>query len=106
MRAKKSAISNQRSAVSKRKKLKAESLELTAKSVTIHGTAKGKRVPSRILEEQIQQAVQEGNRELHIISDGQHGIGGRIWPKGKTVKITVEGPVGQRLGSMGMPGTE
>ena len=67
---------------------------------------KGQRTPSRILEEQIQQAVQKGARELHVIADGQHGIGGRIWPGGGTVKITVEGPVGQRLGSMGMPGTE
>jgi len=80
------------------------------RTITIHGTVKGKRVPSRILEEQIQQSVQEGARELHIIADGQHGIGGRIWPRsakgGEAVKITVEGPVGQRLGSMGMPGTE
>jgi NADPH-dependent glutamate synthase beta subunit-like oxidoreductase/NAD-dependent dihydropyrimidine dehydrogenase PreA subunit len=45
-------------------------------------------------------------RELHVIADGQHGIGGRIWPRGEAVKITVEGPVGQRLGSMGMSGTE
>ena len=74
--------------------------------IKIHGTIKGKRVPSRILEEQIQQAVRDGARQLHIIADGQHGIGGRIWPKGEAVKITVEGPVGQRLGSMGMPGTE
>ena len=29
-----------------------------------------------------------------------------IWPRGETVKITVEGPAGQRLGSMGMSGTE
>ena len=41
-----------------------------------------------------------------IIAEGQHGIGGRIWPRGEAVKITVEGPVGQRLGSMGMFGTE
>ncbi len=74
--------------------------------VTIHGNIDGKRVPSRILEEQVQQAVQEGGRELHIIAEGQHGIGGRIWPRGKTVKIIIEGPAGQRLGSMGMPGTE
>ncbi|MDI6889873.1 MAG: hypothetical protein QMC83_02880 [Thermodesulfovibrionales bacterium] len=80
--------------------------------VTIYGNVNGKRVPSRILEEQIQQAVRDGARELHIIADGQHGIGGRIWPrsasggKGETIKITVEGPVGQRLGSMGMFGTE
>jgi NADPH-dependent glutamate synthase beta subunit-like oxidoreductase/glutamate synthase domain-containing protein 3/ferredoxin len=76
------------------------------KIVTIHGIVHGNRVPSRILEEQIQQAVSEGARELNIIADGQHGIGGRIWPRDKTVKITIEGPIGQRLGSMGFPGTE
>jgi glutamate synthase domain-containing protein 3 len=75
-------------------------------SVTIHGIVKGVRVPSRILEERIQQAVRDGNRELHIIADGQHGIGGRIWPRGEAIKIIVEGPAGQRLGSMGMLGTE
>lgn len=74
--------------------------------VTIYGIADGHRVPSRILEEQIQQAVRDGARELHVIADGQHGIGGRIWPRGETIKITVEGPTGQRLMSMGMPGTE
>jgi NADPH-dependent glutamate synthase beta subunit-like oxidoreductase/glutamate synthase domain-containing protein 3 len=82
------------------------------RTVTIDGIVQGKRVPSRILEEQIQQAVRDGAGELHIIADGQHGIGGRIWPRsdsggrGKAVKITVEGPAGQRLGSMGMFGTE
>lgn len=73
---------------------------------TIYGSINGSRVPSRILEEHIQQAVQDGARELSIRSDGQHGIGGRIWPRGEAIKITVEGPVGQRLGSMGMMGTE
>jgi len=75
-------------------------------AVTIRGDVNGKRLPSRILEEEIQHAVHEGAREISIIADGQHGIGGRIWPRGETVKIFVEGPVGQRLGSMGMPGTE
>ncbi len=80
--------------------------------VTIYGTVNGHRISSRILEEQIQQAVQNGARELHIICNGQHGVGGRIWPRSasggrsETIKITVEGPVGQRLGSMGMTGTE
>jgi NADPH-dependent glutamate synthase beta subunit-like oxidoreductase/glutamate synthase domain-containing protein 3 len=74
--------------------------------VTIRGEVHGSRVPSRILEEMVQQAVSDGAREIHIIADGQHGIGGRIWPKGKTIKITVDGPVGQRIGSMGMAGTE
>lgn len=76
------------------------------KTITIHGKVHGKRVPSRILEEQIQQAVMDGARKLHIIADGQHGIGGRIWPRSEPVKITVDGPSGQRLGSMGMLGTE
>src|SRR3990172_2288466 len=76
------------------------------KKVTLKGNIKGKRTPSRIFEEEIQEAVRQGARELYIIADGQHGIGGRIWPRGETVKISVEGPVGQRLGSMVMFGTE
>ncbi|VAX28760.1 Glutamate synthase [NADPH] small chain [hydrothermal vent metagenome] len=74
--------------------------------VIIRGIVNGKRVPSRIFEEEIQEAVRQGARDLLIIADGQHGIGGRIWPRSETVRITVEGPVGQRLGSMGMFGTE
>ncbi|MEJ2697006.1 MAG: FAD-dependent oxidoreductase [Candidatus Sulfobium sp.] len=74
--------------------------------VTINGEFDGKRIPSRILEEHIQQAVQEGAREMLVRAEGQHGIGGRIWPRGERVRITVEGPVGQRIGSMGMEGTE
>ncbi len=76
------------------------------RSVTIKGNLRGERVPSRILEEQMQQAVQEGAREIHVIADGQHGIGGRLWPRNETVKILIETPAGQRVGSMGMPGTE
>jgi NADPH-dependent glutamate synthase beta subunit-like oxidoreductase/NAD-dependent dihydropyrimidine dehydrogenase PreA subunit len=76
------------------------------KKVTLKGNINGKRIPSRVFEEEIQEAVRQGARELHIIADGQHGIGGRIWPRGETVKIIIEGPVGQRLGSMGMFGTE
>lgn len=103
MRAKKkSGVRGQGSGVSKKTKTQ----NLTPNTAVIKGNVKGKRTPSRILEEQIQQAVREGAREIHIIADGQHGIGGRIWPRGETIKITVEGPVGQRLGSMGMPGTE
>jgi NADPH-dependent glutamate synthase beta subunit-like oxidoreductase/glutamate synthase domain-containing protein 3/ferredoxin len=76
------------------------------KTITIKGNVNGVRVPSRVLEEQIQQAVAGGVRELKIIADGQHGIGGRIWPRGERVMITIEGPAGQRLGSMGMEDTE
>lgn len=76
------------------------------KKVVLRGNSDGYRVPSRIFEEEIQEAVRQGARELHIIADGQHGIGGRIWPRGETIRIIVEVPVGQRLGSMGMFGTE
>ncbi len=76
------------------------------KRITIKGSVGGKRVPSRILEEQIQEAVRDGARNILVLAEGQHGIGGRIWPKGDAVKITVEGPAGQRLGSMGMSDTE
>jgi len=109
--------------VKESKKLKVTNNELKKKNnnssnlllnniVTIRGNVNGRRIPSRILEEQIQQAVQDGARELHIIADGQHGIGGRIWPRSasggreETVRFIIEGPVGQRLGSMGMFGTE
>lgn len=76
------------------------------KKVTLKGNVKSKRLSSRVLEEKIQEAVRKGAKNLHIDAYGQHGIGGRIWPGGETLKITVEGPVGQRLGSMGMFGTE
>ncbi len=74
--------------------------------MVIKGNIKGKRVSSRELEEQIQAAVAAGQTRLTIKADGQHGIGGRIWPRGRKVRVTVDGPVGQRLGSMGMEGTE
>jgi NADPH-dependent glutamate synthase beta subunit-like oxidoreductase/glutamate synthase domain-containing protein 3/NAD-dependent dihydropyrimidine dehydrogenase PreA subunit len=72
----------------------------------IKGNIDGKRVSSKNLEEQIQKAIKDGAKELTITADGQHGIGGRIWPQYGKVKITVEGTVGQRVGSMGMDGTE
>jgi NADPH-dependent glutamate synthase beta subunit-like oxidoreductase/glutamate synthase domain-containing protein 3/NAD-dependent dihydropyrimidine dehydrogenase PreA subunit len=87
-------------------------MSANGKKITIPGNIDGLRVSSRVLEERIQDAVKKGARELHIIADGQHGIGGRIWPKyladatPETVRITIEGPLGQRCGSMGMPGTE
>lgn len=75
-------------------------------SVRIAGTCNGKRLASRVLEEQIQQAVKAGHRQLTIHAFGQHGIGGRLWnADGKPVAIRVEGHAGQRLGAMGFPGT-
>lgn len=79
---------------------------LDEKTVEIFGNVNGRRIPSRVLEELIQQAVKEGARTLYIHADGQHGIGGRIFPQDEPVRFIVDGPVGQRLGSMGMFGTE
>ena len=109
MRAKKTAGSKQKSEVRDRKRkllpkippekgggqkdsIPCQKRVADSKSVAIHGSVNSQRVPSRILEEQIQQAVKDGARELHIIADGQHGLGGRIWPRGEAVKITIEGP--------------
>jgi len=72
----------------------------------IKGTINGKRVSSKDLEEQVQKAVKDGAQELFVQAEGQHGIGGRIWPRGSKVKVTIEGTAGQRVGSMGMDGTE
>jgi NADPH-dependent glutamate synthase beta subunit-like oxidoreductase/glutamate synthase domain-containing protein 3/NAD-dependent dihydropyrimidine dehydrogenase PreA subunit len=72
----------------------------------IKGNIDGKRVSSKDLEEQIQKAVKEGARELTVVADGQHGIGGRIWPQYGRVKVVIEGTAGQRVGSMGMDNTE
>ncbi len=80
--------------------------DVATKKAVIYGNVNNERVPSRIIEERIQQAVQDGAREVIIKSDGQHGMGGRIWPKDETVRIIIDGPAGQRAGSMGMPGTE
>ncbi len=72
----------------------------------IPGRENGKRVESRILEERIQRAVEEGYRKIEVEACGQHGIGGRLWKAGtEEVLVYVSGPPGQRVGSMGFPNT-
>src|SRR5512139_1720016 len=72
----------------------------------IKGNINGKRVSSKDLEQQVQKAIRDGAREITVQADGQHGIGGRIWPRGEKVKVVIEGTAGQRAGSMGMDNTE
>ncbi len=72
----------------------------------IQGKVNGKRVSSKNLEEQLQNAVKDGARDITVQADGQHGIGGRIFPRGEKVAIVIEGTAGQRVGSMGMEDTE
>ncbi|MBU3981460.1 MAG: FAD-dependent oxidoreductase [Proteobacteria bacterium] len=72
----------------------------------ISGKKYGNRLDSRILEEQIQEAVADGHRYLEIKALGQHGIGGRLWKAGdEKVHIRIKGHPGQRVGSMGFPNT-
>lgn len=74
--------------------------------VTIAGRENGMRIESRVLEEKIQAAVAAGHRRLNIQAYGQHGIGGRLWCAGdQPVHLQVNGPAGQRVGSMGFPNT-
>ena len=72
----------------------------------ISGQENGERIESRVLEEKIQEAVASGERNLKILAFGQHGIGGRLWKAGgEKVHIRIEGPPGQRLGSLGFDNT-
>ncbi len=73
----------------------------------IPGMENGKRVDSRILEERIQRAVEQGYRKIEVEAYGQHGIGGRLWKAGnEEVLIYITGAPGQRVGSMGFPNTK
>jgi NADPH-dependent glutamate synthase beta subunit-like oxidoreductase/glutamate synthase domain-containing protein 3/NAD-dependent dihydropyrimidine dehydrogenase PreA subunit len=72
----------------------------------IAGKIGGERVDSRVLEEQIQEAVAAGRRSIEVHAFGQHGIGGRLWRAGnEPVRLKVMGHPGQRVGSMGFPST-
>ena len=72
----------------------------------ISGKVDDRRLESRVLEEQIQDAVAQGHTRLHIKAYGQHGIGGRLWKAGdQQVHIKITGPVGQRTGSLGFDNT-
>jgi len=72
----------------------------------ISGQQDGERIESRVLEEKIQEALASGERRLKILAFGQHGIGGRLWKAGEEkVHIRIEGPPGQRLGSLGFDNT-
>ncbi|MEW6182217.1 MAG: FAD-dependent oxidoreductase [Bacillota bacterium] len=72
----------------------------------ISGIENGYRLESRILEERIQKAVADGHRFLEVHAYGHHGIGGRLWKAGREpVYVKIQGPPGQRVGSMGFSNT-
>ncbi len=76
------------------------------KAISLSGFENGHRIESRILEERIQQAIENGYRVLEIEAFGQHGIGGRLWKAGSDrLHIKISGAPGQRVGSLGFPNT-
>ncbi|MFW5730119.1 MAG: FAD-dependent oxidoreductase [Desulfonatronovibrionaceae bacterium] len=74
--------------------------------VLLAGQDESGRIPSRILEERVQEAVRSGAREIEIRAKGQHGLGGRIFEAGQEkVRVRITGAPGQRTGAMGTMGT-
>ncbi len=65
-----------------------------------------KRISTQELLQQIYEKMEEGYSEFEINAAGQHDIGGPLWTKdNKDLVFKVKNP-GQRVGSMGMPGTK
>ena len=74
--------------------------------IRLSGMENEHRLETRILEERIQKAVENGYRYLEIEAFGQHGIGGRLWKAGNVpIYLKITGSSGQRVGSMGFPNT-
>lgn len=74
--------------------------------VKIDGIVDGKRISTQKLLHSIYKHMDEGVTEFEVTASGQHNIGGSLWSKdGQTLKFRVKNP-GQRVGSMGMFGTE
>ncbi len=68
--------------------------------------ADNKRVSTQALLQQIYDALDPGETEFSVDASGQHDIGGPLWSQdGRRLRFVVHNP-GQRVGSMGMPGTE
>ncbi|PIE56255.1 MAG: glutamate synthase [Desulfobulbus propionicus] len=73
--------------------------------ITIRGiNENGIRLTSKVFEEEIRGAARAADY-LVLEAFGQHNIGMRLGSKAEPKTLVVRGPVGQRLGCMGMPGT-
>ncbi len=72
----------------------------------IDGVINGKRISTQELLQKIYKKLEEGYTEFEINASGQHNIGGSLWTQdGKPLKFYVKNP-GQRVGSMGLEGTQ
>jgi NADPH-dependent glutamate synthase beta subunit-like oxidoreductase/glutamate synthase domain-containing protein 3/ferredoxin len=76
-----------------------------SKAIVVKGLDEhGQRISSKDFEELVQQASTKSSN-LKLETYGQHNVAGRLKSKGEPVYVEIDGPCGQRLGSMGMPGT-
>ncbi|WP_028585593.1 FAD-dependent oxidoreductase [Desulfogranum mediterraneum] len=74
------------------------------KMVTVRGRDENNlRVSSKVFEEEVRGASAAADTLL-LESFGQHNIGIRLGSLDRPIHLTVTGPVGQRLGCMGLPG--
>lgn len=78
----------------------------TTKKVNIEGIVDGQRKSTQQLLQDVYKSLNEGCTEFNIHASGQHDIGGPLWSdKGASLKFNVKNP-GQRVGCMGMRGTQ
>lgn len=81
-------------------------MPVSTKKAIIDGIVNGERISTRQLLQEIYKKLDEGCSEFEITASGQHNIGGPLWSgEGGALKFRVKNP-GQRIGSMGMVGTE
>ena len=72
----------------------------------INSLMDNKRLSTQELLQLIYEKINEGFTEFEITASGQHNIGGPLWTNnGSSLEFEVKNP-GQRVGSMGMPGTK
>lgn len=76
------------------------------KTAVIETLINEKRISTQELLQTIYDKMEEGYSNFEINAAGQHDIGGPLWSKdGKEITFKIKNP-GQRVGSMGMPGTK
>jgi len=76
------------------------------KNINIQGIVGMERKSTQELLKEVYKYLEEGYTEFNILASGQHDIGGPLWSEnGAALKFNVKNP-GQRVGCMGMRGTQ
>lgn len=74
--------------------------------INIEGIVDGQRKSTQQLLQEVYKHLNQGYTEFDINASGQHDIGGPLWSEnGEKLRFTVKNP-GQRVGCMGMKGTQ